>query len=133
GFIRYSVLKDYLTGSNATGLNPTLSYYRIGVNSGLNSPAVYSAISPTISSEPNSEVNIADIKASRDLMRLPGGPLALALGAEYRQESTQLTPTTYTDQGDIIGLGYSAYDAKRNIGAGYAEVLAPVLKSDELS
>ncbi len=133
GFIRYSVLTDYTRGTNVTGLNPGLAFYRIGVNAGLNPASLYSLLSPTISSDAKSKMDIIDAKASRDLMALRGGPLAVAIGAEFRQESTKLTPTTFTDQGDIVGLGFSAYDGKRNITAAYAEVLAPVLKSVELS
>ena len=54
-----------------------------------------------------------DAKFSRSLMDLPGGPLGLALGAEWRRDVATLTPVTYTDQSDIIGLGYSAYDGAR--------------------
>ena len=57
-----------------------------------------------------------DVKASRSLMDLPGGALGLALGAEYRRRDAELTPQTFTDLGDIIGLGYSAYDGTQKVG-----------------
>ncbi len=128
GFFRYSVLL------NALG-NPASPYfpYRIGVNSNLNSPALYAALSPTITANATSKMQIIDFKASRDLMQLSGGPMSVALGAEYRHEESKLTPNTFTDQGDIVGLGFSAYEGKRNITAAYAEVLAPVSKMVELS
>jgi iron complex outermembrane receptor protein len=66
-------------------------------------------------------------------MDLKGGPLGLAMGTEWRKTSNSLTPQTYTDQGDIIGLGYSAYDGTQNVYAGYAELSAPVLEQLELS
>jgi iron complex outermembrane receptor protein len=59
--------------------------------------------------------------------------MGIALGAEFRHESAELTPTTGTDIGNIIGLGYSAYDGQRNSSAVYAELLAPVLKGVEVS
>lgn len=74
-----------------------------------------------------------DFTVSRSLMDLKGGPLGLALGTEWRKTSNSLTPQTYTDQGDIIGLGYSAYDGTQNVYAGYAELSAPVLEQLELS
>ncbi|MCR2134541.1 TonB-dependent receptor, partial [Salmonella enterica] len=52
---------------------------------------------------------------------------------EWRKTSNSLTPQTYTDQGDIIGLGYSAYDGTQNVYAGYVELSAPVLEQLELS
>lgn len=128
GFMRYSVTKAALG-------DPTSPYfpYRIGVNSGLNPASLYAAMSPTIYANANSKMNLIDFKASRELMQLSGGPMSVALGAEYRHEVSRLTPNTYTDIGDIIGLGYSAYDGKRDIAAAYAEILAPVHKMLELS
>jgi iron complex outermembrane receptor protein len=46
---------------------------------------------------------------------------------------TELNPVTGTDRGNIIGLGYSAYQGSRNIFAMYAEALAPVWKNVELT
>ena len=39
----------------------------------------------------------------------------------------------YADVGDIIGLGYSAYRGTQEVAAAYAELVAPVLESLELS
>ena len=50
-----------------------------------------------------------------------------------RDESISLQPSQGTERGNIIGLGYSAYDGGRTVYAGYAELLAPVLKQVELS
>jgi iron complex outermembrane recepter protein len=128
GFLRYSVVKAALG-------DPTSIYfpYRIGVNSGLNPASLYAAMSPTIYANAKSKMNLIDFKASRDLMQLSGGPMTVALGAEYRHEQSTLTPNTFTDQGDIIGLGFSAYDGRRNIAAAYAELLAPLHKMLEVS
>jgi iron complex outermembrane receptor protein len=96
-------------------------YYRIGNNAYLNSSALYSILSPNLSADANAKTTILDLKASREIGQLPGGPVGLAFGAEYRDESQELKPVTYTDQGDIVGLGYSAYQGKRNIGASAEE------------
>ena len=45
----------------------------------------------------------------------------------------QLTPTTGTERGNIIGLGYSAYKGDRNVLGVYGEALFPVTKTIELS
>jgi iron complex outermembrane receptor protein len=131
-YLRYSAVRDFLTGT-VSGLNPTGAFWRIGTQAGLNPASLYSAISPTIQAKAKSQMEILDLKASRELMPLPGGPLSLALGGELRHESSKLEPTSFTDQGDIIGLGFSAYDGKRDVKAAYAEVLAPVHKTVELS
>ncbi len=112
---------------------PPGSFWRIGENANLNSAALYAALSPTISNDAKTEVTQIDFKASREIGQLAGGAMGLAIGGEVRRESTRLDPTTGTDRGNIIGLGYSAYQGARTVSAAYAEVLAPVVKNVELS
>jgi iron complex outermembrane receptor protein len=112
---------------------PAGSFWRIAENAGLNSAALYGALSPTIANDAHTRISQIDVKASRELGQLPGGALGVALGAEYRRESTELAPTQGTELGNIIGLGYSAYQGKRNASALYAELLAPVHKTLEAS
>ena len=112
---------------------PAGTFYRIAENAGLNSSAVYAALSPTIYSRGESVTALGDFKVSRELFNLPGGPLGIAFGGEFRHESNSLTPTTGTDRANVIGLGYSAYDLSRNVTAGFAEIVAPVIKQVELS
>ncbi|HEY8238924.1 MAG TPA: TonB-dependent receptor, partial [Candidatus Limnocylindrales bacterium] len=128
GFFRYSILRAALG-------DPTSPYfpYRIGVNANLNTPAQYAALSPTIQSQADSEMSLVDFKGSKELMQLDGGPMSLAAGIEYRKVDQSLKPTTYTDQGDILGLGYSAYSGSQTVMAIYGELLAPVHKMVELS
>jgi iron complex outermembrane recepter protein len=112
---------------------PAGTLWRIGENAGLNSAAVYAALSPTISSHSITKTAQVDFKASREWFALPGGPASLALGAEARREAVRLEPVSGTERGGIIGLGYSAYDGLRDIAAVYAELLAPVTKTLEVS
>ncbi|QNH13323.1 TonB-dependent receptor [Xanthomonas sp. SI] len=128
GFLRYSAVQCVL-GNPACAAGT----WRIGDNAGLNSQALYDYISPTISARAKSSLDMFDFKVSRSLADLQGGPLGLALGTEWRKTSNSLTPQTYTDVGDIIGLGYSAYDGTQNVYAAYAELSAPVLEQLELS
>ena len=112
---------------------PAGSYWRIGENAGLNSAAMYGALAPMISNDAKTQIAQIDLKLSREIGQMQGGAVGLALGTEFRHESTRLDATSGTDTGNIIGLGYSAYDGQRNLSALYAEVLAPVLKSLELT
>ena len=112
---------------------PAGTFWRIAENAGLNSPGVYAALSPTISSDAHTEIAQVDFKASREFGKLPGGALGVAVGAEFRHHSAELEPTTGTERGNIIGLGYSAYDGQRNVGAIYSEILAPVLPGVEVT
>jgi len=128
GFLRYSAVRCVL-GNPACPAGT----WRIGDNANLNSQALYDYISPTISARAKSSLDMFDFTVSRSLADLKGGPLGLALGTEWRKTSNSLTPQTFTDIGDIIGLGYSAYDGTQNVYAGYAELSAPVLEQLELS
>jgi iron complex outermembrane receptor protein len=120
-------------GSAAYAAMPPGTVWRIAENAGLNSPALYAAMSPAITSDSLSKITQIDVKASREIGKLEGGAVGLAVGAELRRESITLTPVTGTERGNVIGLGYSAYDGGRTVAAGYVEVLAPVLKQLELS
>jgi iron complex outermembrane receptor protein len=120
-------------GSPAYRALPVGTFWRIAENAGLNSPAVYAALAPTISNDAHTEIAQVDFKATREFGKLPGGPLGVALGFEFRHESAELEPTAGTERGNIIGLGYSAYDGQRNVTALYGEVLAPVLPGLELT
>ena len=78
-----------------------------------------------------------DVRASRELMPLPGGALALAVGAEHRTESSSYTVNHATvDQASIYratGLfGVKDKDTSRNLSAAYAELVAPLHKTLEL-
>ena len=127
GYLRYSAVRDALTNPNSP-----YGYWRIGENAYLNNPGIYSYISPTLHAYADSGLDSIDAKVTRTLFDLPGGPLGIALGTEYRRQAVSLTPTTYTDTGDIIGLGYSSYKGAQSVAVGYFEVNAPVLSTLEL-
>ena len=120
-------------GSAAYAALPAGTLWRIAENAGLNSAALYAAMSPPITSDSDARITQIDVKASREIGKLDGGPIGLAVGAELRHESISLTPVTGTERGNVIGLGYSAYDGGRTVTAAYVEVLAPLLKQLEAS
>ena len=122
GFIRYDVMQAALNDGTYRLTNPNLT-----------SPAVLAAVSPTLESTPTSSIKSIDFKASRELMNLPGGALGVALGAETRWEAANNPPVPYTDTASIVGLGYSAFSARRRVTAVFGEVTAPVAKWLELS
>lgn len=128
GFLQYSHVLTALSDPNSP-----VGYWRIGDDSGLNSQALYDYISPTIMAKGETKLDIFDAKASRSLMDMAGGAMGLAVGLEWRKQSVSLTPQTFTDLGDIIGLGYSAYAGTEEVGSAYAELVAPVLESLELN
>ena len=126
-FLSYDRLLQGLAGTGPYG------YYRIGANAGLNNPLIYDWMAPDRPQHITSENTNFDVKASRDLMALAGGQLALAVGYEFRKEELSNPGTPGTESGNVVGLGYSAAFGKRDINALFAELYAPVLKNLELT
>ncbi len=118
-----------LVAANA-GVPPV---WRIGENAGLNSAALYNVLSPTIGSDSKTKLTQADMKVSTELGKLDGGPIGFAAGVEVRRESAVLNPTDFTDQGQIIGLGFSGFSASRTVGAVFTEGVFPITKRLEVS
>jgi len=73
----------------------------------------------------------ADLRATRDLSRLPGGPLGLAAGAEVRHET--LTDVHMDIVADVVGGAPSGpKSGARNAQAAYLELVAPFARGFEL-
>jgi iron complex outermembrane receptor protein len=85
----------------------------------------------------STKTSISSIAASatRDLIDLPGGPLALAFGAELRQEKFETDPSVEIQSGDISSYGGNFFpiDRDRDVTSAYAELNVPVLRSLELN
>ncbi len=120
GFYRTSELRKALANGS----------FRIGQNV-VNSADVLSRVSPTLTNNGDTKSTSIDFKATRELMDLPGGKMAIAIGAEYRKEETNSEATPFTKENDIAGLGYAAAKGSRNVSAIYSELALPVLKSLE--
>ena len=124
GYVRNSVLQAGLNGTGPYG------YYRLGVNADLNSAAFLQALSPTLSTDNTAGLTLVDFKASREWGGLlPGGPLGLSVGTEYRRESLNAPPMPYSTSGDLIGWGYYVYGGVQTVFSGFAEAVAPVTRS----
>jgi iron complex outermembrane receptor protein len=116
-----------------------------GVGSGILNPfgfqdpagAAYLADSRLIGPFLNARINSTalDARASRDLMTLPGGPLGVAIGGEFRHDKAtyrvnralagQANSSGYADAQDQQG--------QRNIAAVFGEINAPLIKDLELN
>ena len=84
-----------------------------------------------------------DAKASRTLMALGGGDLAVALGGELRREEQQFRPSALLLSNNIAGdrdsgaaagstTDLKATDDSRNVGSVFAELVAPFTKELEM-
>ena len=78
-----------------------------------------------------SDLTNADVKATRTLTTLAGGPLGLALGLDVRKEKITDTPDPKIVAGKLLGTAASATTGSRNVAAAYAELSVPVAKTLE--
>jgi iron complex outermembrane receptor protein len=110
----------------------TTSRYNLD-NPAANSAAVRDSFRANFSRVSKSELSAFDTKASTEFgdVRLPGGPLALAVGIEARQEKLKDNPADIARTGQILGQGITATDGKRNQQAVFAELGLPLLKTLE--
>jgi iron complex outermembrane receptor protein len=70
---------------------------------------------------------VIDVNASRELTRLPGGSLGIALGAEARRERLTNSYSELAASGDVLGGGgeRSSLAASRSVEAFFAEASVP--------
>ncbi len=99
---------------------------------GGNSQAVLDFVTPTVSDAVTNELNFVGARASRELWSLPGGPLGLALGLDFRHKKLNAPNPVQVQEGAMGLPGAFALGAEKNTSA-YVEINAPVLKSLELS
>jgi len=120
GLVRFPVLQEALN-------NGTFRF-----DPSLMSRELMNAISPELRDHGKNSVTLVDATISGELFDLPGGAFGIAVGTEYRNEKANKPPVPFTDTSEIVGLGYSAFKADRDIYAGYVELNAPVAPGLEL-
>jgi iron complex outermembrane receptor protein len=111
--------------------SPYFPYY-IGAQASKNPATLYAAMRRTAVSDSTTQLDIVDFKASRELMKLPGGMLAVAVGAEHRREKLD-NPSLSGSENGSINASYVAAKGDSSVSALFVEVAAPVLKDLELS
>jgi iron complex outermembrane receptor protein len=84
--------------------------------------------------ESTSTVTAFDIKGSRDLMKMDGGQMAVAIGADIRREEADDRPVN-ADYGQGLHIGgegsVPATKASRNVYAVFGELVVPFVKGVE--
>jgi len=117
----------------AGGLNPTLAQQAL--NNGTyvpqgpdNNP---SQIAPPVSTNPTSQLEVVDLHGTRDLLQMPGGPLGVAIGAQYfhrSQNDTDPPTVAYGQQEGITNFTVGSQD----VWAGFLELRGKPVKQLEL-
>ncbi|OYO26780.1 hypothetical protein CD932_25670 [Janthinobacterium sp. PC23-8] len=129
----YSNMLNMAVVKDALG-NPKSPYfpYYIGAQAGRNPASLYAAMVTNATSDSTTKLDIIDFKATRELMQLPGGAMGLAVGAEHRRDKLDNPSLSGTQTGQI-NSNYVAAKGDSKVSAVYLEVLAPVIKTVELS
>ncbi len=71
---------------------------------------------------------VAAANVQGDLFELPGGPVTVALGAEYRRDKVSGTVDPISQAGGFYVSNFAASNGRVTVKEGYAEVVAPLLK-----
>ena len=74
-----------------------------------------------------------DARVTKELTRMPAGPLGVALGVEVRQEKFVDDPKSVLSSGDVLGGGgnQSHEEGSRTVKALYAELSVPIVRTLE--
>jgi iron complex outermembrane receptor protein len=118
GFINYNALLNSIYNGTYNFLNPSA-----------NTAAQRAALAPGYSKTSTSDLDSLDLSANRQLWDLPGGPLGLAVGAQFRHES-QNDPALNPGN-EFQGLGNAQTIGNRDVSGAYVELDAPLLQSLE--
>jgi iron complex outermembrane recepter protein len=106
---------------------------------GANTPEVTAQIRAAnftgVAYQTDSQLQSLQAKASRELAKLPGGAMALALGAEMRREKYLFDPSPTIQTGDISGYGGNFFvtDRERDVKAVFGELAVPVIKGLDIT
>jgi outer membrane receptor protein involved in Fe transport len=78
------------------------------------------------------EQRVAEVNLLGDLMTLPGGPLAVAVGFQYREEEGAETPDPRTQAGNTTGAARGATRGSFDAAEAYVEFGVPITVDLEL-
>jgi iron complex outermembrane recepter protein len=120
GFVDYTQLISDVTNGTYNFVDPAA-----------NSPAVRTALAPRWVEPDSTDMDTVVARVNRPLFDLPGGPLAVALGAEWRYESEYDGNFNINDE--VQGFATEQAIGQREIASAMTEFDAPLLKSLELN
>jgi iron complex outermembrane receptor protein len=111
--------------------NPVSTGSTVNVDQPSATLAASQAMLVTLHRTAESDLRFIDTKATTAIGKLPGGPIGVALGAEFRKEELQDNPDPRAAQGDVLGTGITATDGDRDNFAMYAELALPLTRQLE--
>lgn len=116
------------TSMNST--DPAAAFNPFGV--GANSPGVLNSVSQNLLTLGKSSLLSIDGRVNGEVVDLPGGPLAVSVGAEHREEEGESVPDAATQNGDTVGFNSAdaLYGPRRDVNSLYGEVFIPIFGED---
>ena len=113
----------------ATPFTPAVSGYFNPFGAGHDNPAAVTSFisSGYDTSTQNSQVETAEAQIDGSLFALPGGPLKLALGGQFRHESFSTGGVSFLS--GLAPTAKSHIDVGREVGAGFVELDAPLVSA----
>ena len=116
GYVNYAALQTALTDGYALGSGGPMA----------------ANVAPNIHSDVSNSLQVVDVHATRNLVTLPGGPLALGVGAGYYHSYLDDTPSPaiYSGNFPTLTLAY-AYGGQTNMNS-YVELNAPIVRGIEI-
>jgi iron complex outermembrane receptor protein len=119
-------------GNLQTALDSTTDPYLVG---GVNSAANNAFIAPTLTTTDVSKLSFVHVGATHDLFNLSGGPMSIALGADYVHRSIDAQAPAAVANGAYSAGTTSISNAftigSQTVGSAYAELVAPITKQLE--
>jgi outer membrane receptor protein involved in Fe transport len=128
-FGQNAVSSDALTDALASS-DPATAYNLFGAGLGINSPSVLDALRVNTVRRAESELRMFDVKAAGDIFELPGGTVALAVGAETAKEDTSDVGDSLSMANKIVASGGTSNAGSRSRDAAYAEFMVPIIGED---
>jgi iron complex outermembrane receptor protein len=114
------------------GLQAALTNGSYSIAGGAASAAAYDLVTPDASSTSHNDLHFISLRASREVMKLPGGSLSMGGGLEYDHRSLdEHFPDGFANGYQSSNI-YAFGVGKENITAAYVELVAPVLKQLEI-
>ncbi len=100
----------------------------------LNSREILDYIVGEITIDGRSDISVVDAVVSGDLFDLPGGPIGVALGFQYRDERLAWDLDDNTNKGNFlfVSVGVQDFDASRDVSAFFGELRLPLLENLEV-
>ena len=124
-FVSSDAFSDALASSD-----PATAYNIFGAGLGINSPSVLDGLRVNTLRRAQSELRMFDVKAAGDIFELPGGTVALAVGAETAKEDTSDIGDSLSMSNKIVASGGTSNAGSRSRDAGYAEFMIPIIGED---